>query len=343
LTAALVNEIAAVPGGLDLVLDDYHLIDSEAVHGILSFMLERLPEDAHLVILSRTDPPLPLAKLRARGQMVELGAAELAFTEEEAGVFLKSVMGLGLSAEDVASLEGRTEGWIAGLQLAALSMRDWEDASDFVEIFSGSHRDVLDFLADEVLESQPEATREFLLSTSVLGSMSAPLCDALAGRGGELVEVLALQAVALWEGSEREWAVGALTRALALAAPEGYVRTFVDEGPPMAEILVGMLEAQKRGNLQPPVPARYLGKLLAALERDSARVESQVARLPERLSGREHEILRLVAAGESNRRIASDLFVTVGTVKTHLNNAYRKLGVRSRTQAVARARDLELI
>ena len=114
LIAALVNEIATLASGLDLVLDDYHLIDSEGVHRIVSFMLERLPDGAHLVVSGRVDPPLPLARLRARGQMAELGAVDLTFTEEEAGSFLKGVMDLDPSAEDVAKLEGRTEGWIAG-------------------------------------------------------------------------------------------------------------------------------------------------------------------------------------------------------------------------------------
>jgi LuxR family transcriptional regulator, maltose regulon positive regulatory protein len=776
LAGALVNEMAALPGGLDLVLDDYHLIDSEGVHRAVTFLLERLPEGMHLVISSRVDPPLPLARLRARGQMAELGAADLAFTEEEAGSFLEDVMELNPSVEDVAKLEGRTEGWIAGLQLAALSMRGREDVSGFVEIFSGSNRDVLDFLAEEVLESQPEAVREFLIATSVLERMSAPLCDTLtgsndgdemlqrlerenvfvvaldderrwyryhhlfadflrgrlmrespglvgelhlrasawyevndstpeaighalsagdyeraarlieqgipealrrgefptvlrwlealpteakrrrprllprhavaltltgrpddvepllgeaekiahttakqdrrfllgyaaavrswrarlrgdvpgaveharralsllpdedldqrsfaasnlgfalritgdltaadeafaealkiaraadhtygtlstmvwrarvqmevgrlrqaedsfgralrfvaergvgllpaagiahigmgdllyerdeleeaereleegirlaerarevgnlvwgyvtlsqtrrargdeegalemareaervargsgadlqlaiavawmtrlrlergdlggaavpgqeraasvngaarfahlltsarllraegrqrealglleepreeaeaSGRTGDLIDVLTLQALALWEGSKRERAVGTLAEAMVLAEPEGYVRTFVDEGPPMAEILCGMLEAQQRGSLDPPVPARYLRKILMVLERDSARTGSPVGELPEPLSGREHEILQLVAAGKSNRRIASELFISVGTVKTHLNNLYRKLEVRSRTQAIARARELKLI
>jgi LuxR family transcriptional regulator, maltose regulon positive regulatory protein len=134
-----------------------------------------------------------------------------------------------------------------------------------------------------------------------------------------------------------------LAKAMVLAEPEGYVRTIVDGGPPMAEILSGMLQATNRGSLDPPVPVRYLRKLLVVLKRDSARTASPVGRLPERLSGREHEILQLVAAGKSNRRIAAELFVSVGTVKTHLNNLYRKLGAHSRTQAVARARNLKLI
>jgi LuxR family transcriptional regulator, maltose regulon positive regulatory protein len=208
LAAALINELADLPGEVSLVLDDYHHIDSQAVHGIVSFLLERLPGGVHLVISSRTDPPLPISRLRARGQMVEIGAAELAFTTGEAAAFLEGVMGLQLSQEDVAKLEGRTEGWVAGLQLAALSMRDREDVSSFVETFSGSHRDVLDFLAEEVLERQPGQVREFLLETSIAEHLTGALCDALTGRddGQEMLERLETEnlfVIAL--DDERRW------------------------------------------------------------------------------------------------------------------------------------------
>ncbi|MGH3106585.1 MAG: helix-turn-helix transcriptional regulator, partial [Rubrobacteraceae bacterium] len=179
---ALINELSELPHQITVVLDDYHLISSDTVHEALSFLIEHMPENAHLIISGRSDPPLPLARLRARDQITELRAAELRFTTEEAASFLKDVMGLTLSAADVASLEEITEGWVAALQLAALSMRDREDVSGFVEAFSGSNRHVLDFLAEEVLERQPEEVREFLLKTSVLERMSAPLCDALTSR-----------------------------------------------------------------------------------------------------------------------------------------------------------------
>jgi LuxR family transcriptional regulator, maltose regulon positive regulatory protein len=778
LAAALINEIADLPGEVSLVLDDYHLIDSEAVHGIVSFLLERLPGGVHLVISSRTDPPLLISRLRARGQMNELGASDLTFTSEEAAAFLRGVMELELSAGDIATLEERTEGWIAGLQLAALSMRDRKDTSGFIESFSGSHRDVLDFLAEEVLERQPEHQREFLLKTSILDGLTGPLCDALTGRSdgqgmleslerenlfvipldderrwyryhhlfrdflrgrvgqedpqladelhvcasgwyednghlaeaiehalsapdheraarligrearkawsrgevptvlrwlealpieakrrhprllpqhalalaltgrpddvetllkeaeraaedsdgkdrwlllgsvsavrswcarlrgdaphavqlarralsllpdqegglrtfaavclgdtlwttgdlaaagealaeaarigrsaghayvtlsamtlqarvqaergrlreaeetlrlalrfvteqriellpaagaihivmgallyerddldgaeqalkmgmelaertrnvtdlvwgyvtlsrvkraegdeegtlgladkaervardygadleiaiayawmtrlraargefaeasalereyaanvaraawivdrissarllyvrgryeeaiglldelqeaaqtagstGSVIEILVLRALALWAANKNERAMNTLTQALILAEPEGYVRTFVDEGPPMAELLSGALEARQKGRLEPPVSTHYLRKLLAATERDATGAASQakLAGLPEPLTERELEVLRLIASGKSNRRIATELFVSVGTVKTHLNNLYGKLDAHSRTQALARARELTLL
>jgi LuxR family maltose regulon positive regulatory protein len=192
LTGALLNELADIPASLTIVLDDYHLIDSDNVHGVVSFLLERLPSNVHLLIASRIEPPLPLARLRARGQIVEIHAADLSFDREEAAAFFKDTMGLNLSDEDITALEERTEGWIAGLQLAALSMRDREDIPGFVRAFSGSHRDVLDFLAEEVLEWQSERMRSFLLETSILERLSGELCDAVSDRddGQEMLERL---------------------------------------------------------------------------------------------------------------------------------------------------------
>src|SRR5918999_1275584 len=180
--AALVNEIAALPRELTLVLDDYHLIDSQSVHGVVSFLLEHLPDNVHLIVASRVDPPLQLARLRARNQMIHLDATDLSFTSEEASTFLNDVMGLELSVEDLATLEERTEGWIAGLQLAALCMQDRKDVSSFIKAFSGSYRDVLDYLAEEVLARQPERVRDFMLQTSILDHLTGSQCDALTGR-----------------------------------------------------------------------------------------------------------------------------------------------------------------
>ena len=174
---ALLNEITTVPDDFVLVLDDYHVVDSGAVNDALAFVLEHLPPRMHLVIATREDPHLPLARLRARGQSTELRATDLRFTPGEAAEFLTGVMGLGLSAEEVASLEIRTEGWIAGLQLAALSMRGREDVPGFIRAFAGDNRYILDYLVEEVLQRQPERVRSFLLQTSILERLSGPLCD----------------------------------------------------------------------------------------------------------------------------------------------------------------------
>jgi LuxR family maltose regulon positive regulatory protein len=185
----LVNELARRPGGdanrsqVLLVLDDYHLIDSPAVHESVAFLAENLPPGLLLVMSGRADPPLPLARLRARGQLAELRAADLRFTAQEAAALLAGA-GRGLPDTAVAALTARTEGWAAGLQLAALSLRGQADPAGFVAAFSGSHRYVLDYLADEVLDGQTGAVRAFLLETSVLERLSGGLCDAVTGRGG---------------------------------------------------------------------------------------------------------------------------------------------------------------
>ncbi|MCB0174428.1 MAG: tetratricopeptide repeat protein [Anaerolineae bacterium] len=179
---ALLNDIAAVPDNFLLVLDDYHVIEAKPVDQALAFLLEHPPPQMHLVITTREDPNLPLARLRVRGQLTELRAADLRFTPAEAADFLNQVMGLNLSAEDIDALETRTEGWIAGLQLAAISMQGHQDAAGFIKSFTGSHRFVMDYLIEEVLHQQPEIIQTFLLYTSILDRMCGPLCEAVVGR-----------------------------------------------------------------------------------------------------------------------------------------------------------------
>ena len=185
----LINEINTIQDpstgsghGFVLVLDDYHLIDAKPVHSAITFLLDHLPPQMHLVIASRSDPPLPLARLRGRGESTELRVSDLRFTPDEAAAFLNEAMGLDLSADNVAALETRTEGWIAGLQLAALSMRGREDVSGFIKAFAGDDRYIVDYLVEEVLQRQPERVRSFLLQTSILERLSGPLCDAVTDR-----------------------------------------------------------------------------------------------------------------------------------------------------------------
>ncbi|OGO38352.1 MAG: hypothetical protein A2W35_04080 [Chloroflexi bacterium RBG_16_57_11] len=174
---SLINYLDTNGREIALVLDDYQFISSQAVHEEMIFLLEHCPNTFHLVIASRSDPPLPLVRLRGRGQMVELRAADLRFTEPEAAQFLNEVMGLHLDAGSVSALAERTEGWIAGLQMAALSMRDREDVRGFIEGFSGTNRYILDYLLEEVLASQSPEMQRFLLCTSILERLTAPLCD----------------------------------------------------------------------------------------------------------------------------------------------------------------------
>ena len=185
LVTALINELAAQPGDDEalLVLDDYHVIGSPQVHESLAFLVEHRPAGIGVVLASRSDPPLPLARARARGQLTEVREAELRFTPAEAAELLQH-MASGLPDASVAALAARTEGWAAGLQLAALSLRGHDDAAAFVAAFTGSHRYVLDYLAEEVLDRQDEQLRAFLLDTSVLERLSGPLCDAVTGREG---------------------------------------------------------------------------------------------------------------------------------------------------------------
>jgi LuxR family maltose regulon positive regulatory protein len=192
LLPTLLNEIASLPQPMILVLDDYHLIDARPVDQALAFLLDHLPPQLHLAITTREDPQIPLARLRARGQLTELRASDLRFTPAEAAAFLKQVIDLDLSAEDVAALESRTEGWIAGLQLAALSMRGRDDIGQFVRAFAGDNRYIVDYLIEEVLQGQPEYVRSFLLQTSILERLHGPLCDAVSGqtRGQAQLEAL---------------------------------------------------------------------------------------------------------------------------------------------------------
>ena len=181
LVTALINDLAGEQALL--VLDDYHVISAQQVHESLSFLVEHRPAGICVVLASRSDPPLPLARLRARGQLTEIRVAELRFTPAEAGKLLQHAVSA-LPDASVAALAARTEGWAAGLALAALSLRGHDDAAAFVAAFTGSHRFVLDYLAEEVLEGQDEQLRTFLLETSVLERLSGPLCDAVTGRAG---------------------------------------------------------------------------------------------------------------------------------------------------------------
>jgi LuxR family transcriptional regulator, maltose regulon positive regulatory protein len=180
----VLNELSTVPNDVYLVLDDYHLVDGPDVQAGMTFLLEHLPPQVHLVVSTRADPALPLARLRAHGELVEVRAADLRFTLDEVAAYLNDVTGLDLAASDVAALEGRTEGWIAALQLAALSMQGRADVAGFIAGFAGDDRYVVDYLVDEVLARQPAQVRSFLVQTSILDRLSGPLCDAVTGQPG---------------------------------------------------------------------------------------------------------------------------------------------------------------
>ena len=206
--SSLLNELAAVPGDVWLILDDYHLVEDPGIRDEMTYLLEHLPAQVHPVLLTRADPDLPLARWRMRGELVEIRAADLRFTSDEAGAYLSAVPGVALDATDVAVLAERTEGWIAALQLASLSLQGREDVSGFVSQFAGDDRYIVDYLVDEVLTHQPDTVREFLLQSAVLDRLTGPLCDAVTGCGGGTDTLAALERANLFTvalDDRREW------------------------------------------------------------------------------------------------------------------------------------------
>jgi LuxR family maltose regulon positive regulatory protein len=204
----LINDLAASDQNLALVLDDYHAIKNEAIHEAVTFLVENRPACLHLVIASRTVPPLPLPRLRARDDVTELKAIDLRFTQDEATLFLNDVMALGLSQETVSALETRTEGWIAGLQLAALTIEKRPDSDEFLREFTGRHAYVLDYLVDEVIAQQPKETQSFLLRSAILERMTGPLCDRVTSQTGSQSTLRALEEANLFVvplDGERSW------------------------------------------------------------------------------------------------------------------------------------------
>src|SRR5438132_4888776 len=234
LVTALINDLATDPGPDEvlLVLDDYHLVDSGPVHESVAFLLENLPPGLRVVVSARADPPLPLARLRARGQLAELRAADLRFTSEEAAALLGEAAGPGLPGTAVTALVARTEGWAAGLQLAGLSLRGHADAAGFAAAFTGSHRFVLDYLADEVLVGQPGPVRAFLLETSVLERLSGELGDAVTGRPGSQAMLAGIERAGLF------------------LAPLDEVRGWWSYHHLFADLLRARLQAEQPGRVQ---------------------------------------------------------------------------------------------
>jgi ATP/maltotriose-dependent transcriptional regulator MalT len=346
LLISLINDLAAAGSGLLLVMDDYHAIRNFAVHELVGFLLEHQPPGFHLVIGTREDPPLPLARLRARDQITEIREHALRFTVEEGGAFFNRTMGLDLSLEAIATLLSRTEGWITGLQLAGVALRQsvggprrQKADAEFVAAFAGDDRYVVDYLMAEVLESEPAPVRDFLHQTSILERLSVPLCDDLTGRNDSLEVLEHLEAANLFLvplDNRREW-----FRYHVLFAEVLRLSLTAQEQVELHRRAAGWFEAHGW-----PESASHHSRLAAEL---SARSGAARRRTPasqplvEPLSEREIEVLRLIAAGLSNQEIADRLVIAQGTVKRHINNIYGKLQVGSRTQAVAAARDLHIL
>lgn len=374
---ALVNAVAASPRDVVLVLDDYHLITASAIHQTVAALLEHPPAQLHLYLAARGEPPLPLARLRAYDQVNEVRADDLRFRPDEVAAFLDEVMGVRLAAEDVMSLAERTDGWIAGLQLAGLSLQGHPDPSAFVATFGGSHRHVLRYLGEEVLAAQSAEVQSFLLQTALLERLCGPLCDALTGRDDGHALLARLERANLFlvplddEGRWyryyhlfadllrhrlRQEAAGSIPalhrRAARWLEDEGWIVEAAEHlfaAPDLEEaarVIARASGAPRSGGDAATVP-RLLERLRARQPTGGPLGgplgEPLVEPLDEPLSAREREVLGLLAEGRSNAEIARHLVVAVSTVKTHVHHIFVKLDAADRLQAVTRARALGLL
>jgi LuxR family transcriptional regulator, maltose regulon positive regulatory protein len=345
----LINALAADSSPLVLVLDDFDAIADERVRDSLVFLIDHRPGGLAVVIASRADPEIPLARLRAGGHLTELRAAELRFTPTETADLLRTSVDPALPEAAIAALAHRTEGWPAGLGLAALSLRDAAEVEAFVAAFSGSHRYVLDYLSEEVLERQPSDVRDFLLATSPLDRLSGELCDAVTGGSNgqamlERIERANLFLIPL-DDVRRWWRYNRLFRDLLRSRLEARGRDrvvtihraaaawFDDHGLP-DEAIRHALAAGDPASVG-RIVERHADARLVLDDGEPVSVEP--------LSERELEVLDLLAAGRSNQEIADELFVTVDTVKKHNTHILGKLGASNRTQAAARARKLGVL
>jgi LuxR family maltose regulon positive regulatory protein len=330
----LVNELTSVPNDLAVVLDDAHVLIAPDVQRVLTFLLDHLPPHVHLIVASRTEPPLSLARLRARDQVLELHTPDLRFTYEETAAFFRQIMGVNLAPEDIELLNASTEGWAAGLQLAAISLRGEPDISQRIRTFAGDDRYILDFLVSEVLHQQPPDLQTFLLDTSILDRFNAALCTALTGR------------------SDAQRVLEQLEQSNLFIVPLDQVRGWYRYHHLFADLLRDQLrrtQPDRIVRLQRLAQAWYAAQdsAPAAPHHDPAPLDQTDAAAPtplhESLSDREREILRLIEQGLSNQEIAQRLIVAVSTIKWHINRLYAKLDAHSRTQAIARARQLRLL
>ena len=343
LAVSLLNALAEANLPLVLVLDDYHAITHAAVHELTAFILDNRPPELHVVIITREDPPLPLARMRARGQVNEVRERALRFSHQESVAFFSQTMALSLSAQAVTTLENRTEGWITALQLAGVAMSQQDDIGVFIASFAGNDRYIVDYILNEVLTRASESLRQFLCQTSVLDRFCAPLCQAITGSQNAQAMLESIERANLFLiplDNRREWyryhslfaEVMRLTltedeqcRLHRLAAAWCAEQHSVSPWDGLAEI-----ETYHR---------RLIAELCAADEGTAHMAQSLV----EPLSEREIEIMRLVTLGDSNADIARKLFITIGTTKRHINHIFGKLGVHSRSKAISRARELGLV
>ena len=352
----LLNDLDTIASPIVLILDDSHLVVNRAVHEQLAFFIGRLPANLHVVLATRSDPMLPLARLRASGDLAEMRTDDLRFGASEAHHLLNNVLGLDLADADVQLLHQRTEGWAAGLNLAALSLAGRADAASFIKTFAGDNRHIVDYLMAEVLDGQPPHLRSFLLRTSVLERLSGPLCDATLQTSGsaavlEKIErenlfVVPLDMSRHWyryhqlfgellrtelRRSEPDLVADLHRRAATWFETEG----IIDEG--LSHRIAAGDGCSDAG----------IASMLQASPERSARVavtsRNDWCAVAEELTPKELETLRLLATRLSRREIGERLYVSLNTVKTHQRAVYRKLSVEHRGAAVTRARELRLL
>ena len=335
---ALINILADEGAEQALVLDDYQAITNFAVHNLVTFLLSHQPPCLHVVVGTREDPPLPLARLRGHDQLSEVRERHLRFTAEETDAFLNDALALCVPTAIVEALAARTEGWITALQLAGVALQSAPSAEEFARSFAGNNRFIADYLMEEVLGRQSERVRQFLRQTAVLDRLNAPLCDAVAGGNAAQALLEQLEAANLFlqpldhhRGWWRYHALFAEMLRLTLTAQEmrelhlkATAWCNANQVPDLA-----VYHARRAAKLAPALPA----------QRHASRDEPLV----EPLSDRELEVLRLIAQGLSNQAIGKQLYIAEGTVKRHVNNIYGKLQVASRTQALAVGRELRLL
>ncbi|ORA07632.1 hypothetical protein BST14_27005 [Mycobacterium arosiense ATCC BAA-1401 = DSM 45069] len=333
----LLDELAAIDYQIALVLDDYHLVENRTVHEQVAFVVERMPQTFQLVIAARSDPMLPLARLRARGELLELRAEQLRFEAGEAADLFGGVLGLELTDAQVQLLFRRTEGWAAGLYLAGLSLAGRIDAAAFIQTFAGDNRHIVDYLMAEVLEGQPSHLREFLLRTSILGRLSGRLCDAVLETSDsasvlEKIERENLFVVPL--DMSRQWyryhqLFGELLRTeLRRSEPD----LVTDLHRRAADWF------KREGLVDEAVPHLVAGGDIA-----HSASRTQGCAVGEELTPKELEVLRLLPTRLSRSEIGAQLYISLNTVKTHQRAVYRKLHVEHRSGAVIRARELGLL
>ena len=338
LIANLINVLTDAGSDLLLILDDYHFITNFSVHDLVSFLLENQPAGFHVIVATREDPPLPLARMRARDQITEIRERDLRFTSLETADFLNQTMNLGLSNESVAALDVRTEGWVTGLQLAGLALRQHDAVDAFVAAFAGDDRYIVDYLMIEVLDGVPERLRQFLRQTSILDRLCAPLCDAITGSDDSQATLEGLENANLFLiplDNRREW-----YRYHSLFAEVLRLTLTDQEQIRLHREAAGWCEANGINELAAH-HARLASEMVGHQGTTDQRLKDQP--LIEPLSERELEVLDLIAAGQSNAEIAGQLYIAIGTVKRHINHIFGKLGVHSRTQAVAKAKELGLL